>query len=237
MQIIPVIDLKGGEAVFAPRGDRSACKPVRSPLCSTSEPLSVLRAYLALHPFKRIFLGDLDALEGEGDNEAVVAAIEAEHPEIEIWMGNGQSTLDGSRTWIAEHQRRLVLGSEAQRDAGTIAALARGKEKAAVTLSLDYHGERFLGPPALQSVTALWPETIILTTLAKVGSDAGPDLDRFAEVMRKAGRGRRVFAAGGVRHAEDLRRLAAAGASGALMASALHRGRFSRDELAAFAED
>ena len=235
MQIIPVIDLKGGEAVHATGGKRAAYKPISTPLCSTSDPLAVLRAYLALYPFEQLYLADLDAIAGKGDNEAVAAQIETEYPEIELWIDNGLCELDPCRDWLARHRRMLVIGSESQRDAGTIAAMARGKEKQSVALSLDFRGKRFLGPPALNTVTALWPDRVVAMTLAKVGSDAGPDLERLSDTVRRAG-GRQVYAAGGVRHGEDLHRLASAGIAGALIASALHQGRLGRDELAALSK-
>ena len=47
---------------------------------------------------------------------------------------------------------------------------------------------------------ALWPNTIIVMTLARIGGDAGPDLNRLAAIVAKAA-GRHIYAAGGVRNA------------------------------------
>jgi phosphoribosylformimino-5-aminoimidazole carboxamide ribotide isomerase len=64
---------------------------------------------------------------------------------------------------------------------------------------------------------------LIVLDLGAVGSDAGPrHLDLLARLKR--GLGVRLLAGGGVRSAEDLWRLEAAGADGALVASALHSG-------------
>ena len=68
-------------------------------------------------------------------------------------------------------------------------------------------------------------------TLARVGRDEGPDLKRVASVVEMAGPKRRVFAAGGVRHMDDVRALADAGASGVLVASALHAGKIKTGDL------
>ena len=62
-------------------------------------------------------------------------------------------------------------------------------------------------------------------------SDAGPDISRLQDVMGRAG-DRRVYAAGGVRGAADLMALSALRVAGALVASALHDGRLSREALA-----
>ena len=100
-------------------------------------------------------------------------------------------------------------------------------------LSLDYRGNAFVGPPGLENAAELWPARVIAMTLAKVGSGAGPDLERLAAVKAMAGR-RQVFAAGGVRDGADLDDLQAAGIAGALVASALHDGRLDGATLARF---
>ena len=53
---------------------------------------------------------------------------------------------------------------------------------------------------------------------------------RLAGVVAQAG-DRKVFAAGGLRGAADVRALAAAGVAGVLVASALHDGRLGRGEM------
>ena len=97
-------------------------------------------------------------------------------------------------------------------------------------LSLDFRGEEFLGPPEILDNVDLWPERVIVMTLAKVGMGAGPDLARVAGIAARAG-GRRVYAAGGVRGLDDLRALARAGAAGALVATALHEGKIKAGDL------
>jgi uncharacterized protein related to proFAR isomerase len=69
-------------------------------------------------------------------------------------------------------------------------------------------------------------------TLAQVGSGAGPDLVRFSAIRSIAG-GREIYAAGGVRDARDLSALKAAGASGALIATAIHKRRIVATDLEA----
>ncbi len=97
-------------------------------------------------------------------------------------------------------------------------------------LSLDFRGERFLGPEAVATRPELWPDRVIVMTLSRVGSGAGPDLARLDEVQRRAGQ-RHIFAAGGVRDAGDIARLNELGIAGALVATALHDGRLDRATL------
>src|SRR5204862_103111 len=95
---------------------------------------------------------------------------------------------------------------------------------------IDFRGEGFVGPPALLQRVELWPRRLIAMTLARVGSGEGPDLDRLLSLQAVA-RGRKIHAAGGVRHLSDLGRLAAMGVAGVLVASALHDGSLGPAEL------
>jgi uncharacterized protein related to proFAR isomerase len=72
---------------------------------------------------------------------------------------------------------------------------------------------------------------VIVMTLARVGAGAGPDLDRVAGVIARAGM-RAVHAAGGVRTVADLRALAALGTTGVLVATALHTGTITAADIA-----
>jgi phosphoribosylformimino-5-aminoimidazole carboxamide ribotide isomerase len=75
---------------------------------------------------------------------------------------------------------------------------------------------------------------VIVMTLAVVGGDAGADMDRLADIKRRAP-DVMLYAAGGVRGASDLMRLKQAGTRGVLVASALHAGRLNGADLAAAA--
>jgi phosphoribosylformimino-5-aminoimidazole carboxamide ribotide isomerase len=98
-------------------------------------------------------------------------------------------------------------------------------------LSLDFRGAQFQGPARLAEDATLWPARLIVMTLARVGSHAGPDLDRLAEICAKSGNRHEIYAAGGVRGPEDLRLLEQTGMAGVLVASALHEGRIDAKHL------
>src|SRR5258708_36623904 len=92
-------------------------------------------------------------------------------------------------------------------------------------LSLDFIAEEFKGPQALLADPGrYWPERVLAMNLRRVGSDAGPDFALIETLAAKAPNCK-VYAAGGVRSIDDLARVAAAGAAGAFIASALHCGR------------
>jgi phosphoribosylformimino-5-aminoimidazole carboxamide ribotide isomerase len=230
--VIPVIDLRQGEVVHARLGQRATYRPIQSTLCQGSRPLDVVAGLLGLHPFETLYVADLDAIEGTGDNEKVLRALRQKLPRLSLWVDAGFRDPVQCRDWLGHGLGDLVLGSETQRDWQGLRRLAGSPEAHRIVLSLDFAGDRFLGP-AENPEPDLWPARVIVMTLARVGSGAGPDLPRLQQTLAQA-RGRRIYAAGGVRDATDLEDLAQAGAAGVLVASALHDGRIGRDELARF---
>lgn len=232
VEIIPVIDLMGGDVVHARRGERHAYRPLTSPLCNGSKPVDVVAGYLSLHPFTTVYIADLDAIMGRGDSGAIIADLRRQFPSIAFWVDNGLSSLDDCRAWLKRGLGDLVLGSEAQRDISAVEALSRDVAADRVVLSLDFKSGQFLGPSALREQTELWPRRLIAMTLSRVGSDAGPDF-ALLDHLRTQAPGKSIFAAGGVRGGEDLVELHRNGIGGVLVASALHSGRIGEREIAA----
>ena len=229
MEIIPVLDLKGGVVVRARMGERHLYAPIATPLAATSDPLDVARGLLAVHPFATLYVADLDAIEGRGDNSAALRQIKLGCPGLSLWVDNGIADASAAGRWLDAGLGSLVLGSETQADAALVRGLAADDR---IILSLDFRGDEFQGPSEILDEPSAWPARVIAMTLARVGSGAGPDVERLAATQRIAA-GRRIYAAGGVRDAADLAALARAGIAGALVATALHDGRLGRAEIAA----
>jgi phosphoribosylformimino-5-aminoimidazole carboxamide ribotide isomerase len=218
MEIIPVIDLKGGHVVRARMGQRDQYRPIKTPLSPTSDPVDVVRGLLSVFPFRTLYVADLDAIERTGDCEAVLARLKAAFAQLALWVDNGLADAERARAMLDAGGRHLVLGSEAQSDSSLVKGL---KDDARVILSLDFRGHAFIGPASLLATPDIWPSRIIVMTLARVGSGAGPDIERLDNIRKFAG-DRLIYAAGGVRNREDLAALKRAGIAGALVASSLH---------------
>ena len=222
MEVVPVIDIKAREVVRARHGDRASYRPIETPLSRTSDPLDVVAGLLSLHPFHTLYVADLDAIERCGDATSSLDRIARDFPHLTLWVDNGCAELGAAEDLLARLPgSSLVLGSESQQDLTLVATLRRNPR---VILSLDFRGDVFLGPPALLDDANLWSARLIVMTLAKVGSSAGPDFDRLATVKERA-IGRAIYLAGGLRDSRDLAAVKASGAAGILVASALHDGR------------
>jgi uncharacterized protein related to proFAR isomerase len=213
----------GGEAVRAVAGRRAEYRPLETPFAASSDPCAVAKGFLRLYPFKSIYLADLDAILERGGNERALARLAAAFPKIEFWLDRGRRELPAAANFVR------VLGSESL--APDLSAPDFSQDRDAI-LSLDFNGPRFRGPAELENRPALWPQRVIAMTLAKIGGATGPDFERLALIKARAG-GREVYAAGGLRGADDLLRLAERGIAGALVATALHEGRIGAKELSA----
>lgn len=228
LDVVPVIDLMQGVVVHARRGVRADYRPIRSPLVDGSGPLAVAGALMRLAPFRKLYVADLDAIRGRGGHAHAVAALAAAHPVLELWVDRGETDVETLGERVPEEDGVSVIGTESFDDART---LVHALKASGGVLSLDHDADGPIGPSDIHRDPSLWPDRVVVMTLARVGADEGPDFGRVADAVARGG-GRLVYAAGGVRSADDLRRLAELGASGALVASALHDGRITADELA-----
>jgi uncharacterized protein related to proFAR isomerase len=228
VQIIPVIDIRGGVAVAAVRGDRARYAPLVTPLSESADPAAVARGLSALYPFERLYVADLDGIEGRGADIQAQTHIAEAWLGRELWLDDGTPGLGAPRASDSVVKRH-VIGSESQH---ALDDYERARQQAgpSAPLSLDFRGDTFAGPPDLLADASLWPEHVIVMTLARVGSAEGPDLARLEKILKCAG-ARNIYAAGGIRDATDLEALRDRGVAGALVATAIHNGRISVDDL------
>jgi phosphoribosylformimino-5-aminoimidazole carboxamide ribotide isomerase len=229
VDIIPVIDVARGQVVHAVEGKRSLYRPIETPLAKSLDPADMARGFRALFPFRKVYVADLDGIEGRGRNTRLVPALSQALPHAEIWIDAGTGSRGAARAVLAAPVATLVVGSESletTRDWHEIADEAPAR----TVLSLDFRGNEFMGPEALLADPSLWPPRVIVMTLDRVGSGGGPDVERLKEIAGRAGP-RRVYAAGGIRNRADLDGVAAAGAAGVLVASALHAGKITASDL------
>jgi phosphoribosylformimino-5-aminoimidazole carboxamide ribotide isomerase len=243
MQVIPVLDLLDGHAVRAQRGERATYRPIRSPLAGTSEPVPLARALVAAIGAKTLYIADLDAIlaDGRTNHAEQLAKLRSTLPDVEIWLDAGFADYAAMRALfdrierVDSADRRTasrdrsplaplvpVFGTESLRDRHALRAAET--DGFAPILSLDHRAGRLIGDAALDRSSAWWPSRVVAMTLDQVGSYEGPDLATFARIRERAPIGTTVIGAGGIRDQADLEAAAAAGATGWLIASALHDG-------------
>lgn len=226
MQIIPVIDLKNGIVVHAKQGNRDHYAPLKSDLCKSSDIFDVIDAFSMIYHFPTIYIADLNAITRQSDNAALLGEVLTAFPNITFWIDGGYPLCDTAFQQLDNFFP--VLGSESFQD-GNISDIRKFEN--GFILSLDYSVTGELGAKTLFSDPKLWPEHIIIMSLPRVGSNQGPDVDRLVS-YRKQYPQQKIIAAGGIRGSEDLRELERIGIQQALVATALHNGKISPDDIA-----
>jgi HisA/HisF family protein len=238
MRVVPVIDLKDGTAVHAVRGKRERYRPVSSVLAGDDgDPLALARAFRSGLGLDELYVADLDAISGEREHGAMLATLARE---ARVMVDAGVSEPARARALLELAAHRVIVGTETLKAPDALDRLLAELPDGAVILSVDLRDGRLLSPDAglagLGAVDAVarlrrtgLREAIVLD-LARVGSGAGPDVAPIAEI-HAAFPDLALLAGGGVRDVEDLRALDAAGAAGALVATALHSGVIGAREL------
>jgi phosphoribosylformimino-5-aminoimidazole carboxamide ribotide isomerase len=235
MRVVGVIDLKDGTAVHAVRGERERYRPVRSVVTGDDgDALSLARGFRSVLGLGELYVADLDAITGAGDNRSVIAALARE---ARVLVDAGVSEPRRARELLDLGVHRVVVGTETLPGPDAWDALLG---IGSLVLSVDLRDGRLLSPDpslrglsALDAVNRLYREALrelIVLDLARVGSGAGLDIELIAE-LHAAFPDIELLAGGGVRDAADLRALAGAGAAGALVATAHHTGVIGPREL------
>lgn len=222
MKIIPVIDIKDGAVVHAQQGIREQYQPISTNLCQSSDIYQVIEAFLEVYDFDTIYIADLNAITHQGDHDRLITNVLTAFPHILFWIDRGYQRF---KKYLGNHLP--VLGSECYSDETVLELKAFNNH---FILSLDYSISEALGAKSLFSDPGLWPETIIIMTLNRVGSNQGPDLDKLNRFCRHYP-DKHFIAAGGVRNIEDLQALKQVGIQQALIASALHSGAITRKDI------
>jgi phosphoribosylformimino-5-aminoimidazole carboxamide ribotide isomerase len=229
MQVIPVLDLKAGVVVHARRGQRAEYAPLQSPLVAGCEPVTVARALCAVCHARTLYVADLDAIAGQPTDEASLTKLASV---AEPWVDAGATTPDRAAVLLRAGAARNVLGTESIQPG----AWADPSSLPPLVLSVDLRDGRLISPdPALAGRDAvaaaplartLGVRELLVIDLARVGSGSGPPVVAVAALAATLPEVA-IYAGGGVRDDADLRALESAGATGALIATALHEGRIT----------
>lgn len=238
MKVIPVVDLRRKVVVHGRLGRREEYLPVRSVLHEGCNPIEIARVFAELG-FRELYVADLDAIM-EGEPSLELYRRMTGNGRLSLMVDAGVDSVGAALAVLESGASKVIVGTETLTNEAVVSSLTeRFAEK--VVISLDMSSRRLLAKtPTFQGLDAISAalrfqdmgiQDVILLDLARVGSNAGPDLQLIREV--KARCDLRLLVGGGVRDLRDLRILDTYGVDAALVATALHSGSINIDELRA----
>jgi phosphoribosylformimino-5-aminoimidazole carboxamide ribonucleotide (ProFAR) isomerase len=234
LEVIPAVDVSDGRLV------RLSGEGVVSVESFAGDPVAAARSFVEAGA-RWIHVVDTDlALAGRFRNLDVVEAIATLGAAVQASGGIAQAP--DVELALASGARRVVLGSAALADRPAAEALIV-RHGGALAVGIEADGDTIrprgrpdVGLPLVETLTWLAGLDVVRyvhTNVTRGFGAGGPDLDGIRALARATGRP--VIASGGIGGIEDLRRVAAAGAEGAVVGRALYEGLDLRDALAAVA--
>lgn len=243
MRIIGVIDVLGGRAVHARAGARDRYAPVQSAAGWPIDPgnaLTLAEVYTDVLGISEIYVADLDSILSQRQQDEVTRGLAALN--VPLWLDAGVRSVDDARKAIALGASRVIVGLETLPSFDVLSDICAAIGSDRVAFSLDLrdnqpiltNGARIDGVRSAEEIANVavisGASTLIVIDLARVGTGRGVDGDLLRRIHSAAPQ-LNLVAGGGVRGWDDLVQLAKAGCSAALVATALHDGRITAEQI------
>jgi len=235
--IIPVLDVQRGQLVQALGGVRREYRPLVSSLVDSADPERVAQVLRERYQFRSFYLADLDAIAGWALALPVYRRLA--DTGIDLWVDAGIADVPTALAALDHGASRVIVALETLVEPAVLSQLVKAQGPARVTFSLDLRAGQPLTRIAswrgrVPMELAEWAlqegvKDLIVLDLAAVGRSEGPAVLELCREIHARHPQVGLYAGGGVRGEEDLAALGAAGVTGALVATALHRGQFRPD--------
>ena len=253
MQVVPVLDLMIGQIVLAQGGNRDEYRPVHSRLTGSSQPLDVAQAIFNQTGCNWLYLADIDTFAGAAPNWQVYELLMARGFGLWIdadWLTNERYSQIAER--LDQERLKIIVSSETLSsveqfsvfntliDDGVSVIFSLDKKGNAVVSqapeteqpnSLDEQSEAALVQLAYQNKV----RDLIVLDLDQVGTGHGFQPSGSSASLIKSLKNSlpdlRITSGGGVRGPEDVKQWIATGCDHVLVASAIHSGSFTPDDI------
>ncbi|MGQ9545374.1 MAG: HisA/HisF family protein [Candidatus Bathycorpusculaceae bacterium] len=230
MKVVPVIDILNGVAVHAIRGEREKYKPLKSVLCKSANPIHIARTFEAVG-FTDLYIADLDAILGKQPNLNVLKRIRAE-VNLNVMVDACINTIERAEKLLETCASSIVIGTETLKELSFVEKALKnfGAERVVVSidmieneiLSMSESIKRHKPAPLAETLQKMGVAKVIILDIKRVGSEQGVNLSLVKEIVERTNL--EVLTGGGIRNITDLEELSKIGVSGALVATALHKG-------------
>lgn len=238
LQLLPAVDVQGGQAVQLVQGIAGSEKVFGDPLTAA------LR--WQREGAEWIHLVDLDAAFGRGSNAEVIAEITAT-VNLKVELSGGIRDDASLARALATGCRRVNIGTAALENPQWCERIIADHGDR-IGIGLDVKGPRLAArgwvreggdwAETVDRLSAAGCATFVVTDVKSDGMLTGPNLDLLRAVCARTDAA--VVASGGIAHLEDLRvlrELVPLGVEGAIIGTALYVGNFTLPEALAVAGD
>jgi phosphoribosylformimino-5-aminoimidazole carboxamide ribotide isomerase len=246
MAILPVLDLLGGHVVRGVGGRRHEYRPIVSKLVDSSDPLLVAEAMRERFGFNEFYVADLDAIQGQKPQLEVMRKLHANG--FDLWVDAGVTSVRGVALAILPTTPgpRVIVGLESIEGPDALIAILRSHSIDQIVFSLDLKNGMPLGNATAWRTVDPWliacrvvemgVKSLIVLDLARVGEGTGIGTEAICERLKREFPQMQLTAGGGVRGIDDVLRLHSIGVDYVLVASALHDGRITPEDVAHYVE-
>lgn len=233
-RVVPVLDVRRGEALRAEGGSRTDYGPLRSIFHSQSDPKSVGEGIFRRMGRVPLYLADLEAIGGgEADRELVYYLRSIG---LEVWLDAGVRRAGQVRGLREAGARVVVAGLETVEGPEALGACVEEAGREFLAFSLDLKGGRPMvetrhrwgtdEPMELvERAIELGVRRLIVLDLARVGTGRGSGTLELVGTIHRRWPDVEITAGGGVGGLGDVDAMRERGASWVLVGSALHDGR------------
>lgn len=239
-RVIPVLDVRNGQAVHAVGGVRSHYRPLGSILHASSRPLELARAYRDSLGLQDLYLADLDAISTARPDRELYRDLEA--LALNLWIDAGLRTGDDAEPLLSLPRVTVVVGLETASGPESVREILdrAGPDRVVVSLDLFNQVPRLpssaswstVDPFGLaRQVVSLGARHLLLLDLARVGTGRGANTGELMKRLLDLDPDLQISVGGGIAGIDDIVALDKAGCASVLVGSALHDGRIGRAEL------
>ncbi len=240
MRIIQMLERLEDVVASGVAGPRDACRPVESCFAPSADAVAVALAIRRHFGLNQLYVADLDAILNREPNWSVYEQLVG--LDFELLIDAGVSTAVDVAGILAAGAQQVIVGLETWPLLSSLEMLLETTGEENIIFSLDLKDgqpvSRFrdmtnddpadIGACVLEAGV----REMIVLDLGSVGTKSGlPTLELCRELKEFAPKSR-LITGGGVRNAEDLSQLAREPVDGVLLASALHDGSITAEDLA-----
>ncbi len=232
------MDIMQGKVVHAIGGKREQYRPIKSIICSTSNPIVIAKAFKNIFDFNELYIADLDAIMGKGDNLKVISKI-CNETNMKVMLDFGIDNNSNVNELFNLGVSKVVVGTETLTTIKYLNDLIKnfGKERIipsidsingkVISKCLDLNGmDPLIIALKLESIGV---SELILLDISKVGTESGVNIELVKKILSSISIP--ILIGGGIRSINDIQYLKELGVSGVLIATALHKGIIKKSDI------